>query len=61
MVHLHHFTMIILLLEVIYVMEFTGLEQTVVLNNHVLHRNNQLLTNRELQLQLRPQPSLSFR
>jgi hypothetical protein len=53
--------MIILLLEVIYVMEFTGLEQTVVLNNHVLHRNNQLLTNRELQLQLRPQPSLSFR
>ena len=38
-------------------MEFTGLEQTVVINNHVLRRNNQLLNNRELQLwpQLQPQ------
>jgi hypothetical protein len=39
-------------------MEFTGLEQMVVLNNHVLRRNNQLLTNRELQLRLQPQPQL---
>jgi len=39
-------------------MEFTGLEQMVVLNNHVLRRNNQLLTNRELQLRPQPQPQL---
>ena len=39
-------------------MEFTGLEQMVVLNNHVLRRNNQLLTNRELQLRPQPQPHL---
>jgi hypothetical protein len=39
------------------VVEFTGLERMVVLNNHVLRRNNQLLNNRELQLwpQLQPQ------
>ncbi len=39
-------------------MEFTGLEQMVVLNNHVLRQNNQLLTNRELQLWPQPQPHL---
>jgi hypothetical protein len=37
---------------------FTGLEQTVVLNNLVLRRNSQLLTNRELQLWLQPQHQL---
>ncbi len=41
-------------------MEFTGLERMVVLNNHVLRRNNQLLTNKELQLQLQHLPQLQL-
>jgi len=40
------------------VVVFTRLERTVVINNHVLRRNNQLLTNRELQLRPQPQPQL---
>jgi hypothetical protein len=39
-------------------MAFTGLEQTVVLNNLVLRRTSQLLTNKELQLRLQPQHQL---
>ncbi len=39
---------------------FTGLERMVVLNNHVLRRNNQLLTNRELQLRLQRLPQLQL-
>ncbi len=42
-------------------MAFTGLEQTVVLNNLVLRRNSQLLTNRELQLRLQHQLQLRLR
>jgi hypothetical protein len=55
MVYLRHFTITgPLILEEIYVVEFTDLEWTMVLNNHVLRRNLLLLTNRELQLQLQP-------
>jgi hypothetical protein len=39
-------------------MEFTNLGQTVVINNQVLCRNSQLLTNRELQLRPQLQPQL---
>jgi hypothetical protein len=58
MVNLRHFTLIILLKEVIQVMEFTNLGQTVVINNQVLCQNSQLLTNRELKLRPQLQPQL---
>ena len=52
--------MIILLVEEIWMMAFTGLERTVVLKTLVPHRNNQLLTIKELQLRLQHQPKLQL-
>jgi hypothetical protein len=52
--------MIILLNEEIWMMAFTGLERTVVLKTLVPHRNNQLLTIKELQLWLQHQPKLQL-
>ena len=52
--------MIIFLVEEIWMMAFTGLERTVVLKTLVPHRNNQLLTIKELQLRLQHQPKLQL-